>query len=161
MQNLWCCNVYCSITLTSACERANLGNFFYWIRDFRPFLSFLILLTGWMQMPYIMVTFYTLNFRLFSPGLIQLRKGLRGSYKWGEGGWYNRTKQERFKINCSYFGTERPFLSYDRRKWVLPLNFNHWGWTFCLLQQFTDFLQTLVLFLLYELVYAVFFPLPY
>ena len=41
-------------------------------------------------------------------------------------------------------------------------NFNHHGrWTFCLLQQFADFQQAVVLFLLDELVYPVFFPLPY
>ena len=41
-------------------------------------------------------------------------------------------------------------------------NFNHHGrWTFCLLQQFADFQQAVVLFLFDELAYPAFYPLPY
>ena len=76
------------------------------------------------------------------------------------------------------FGTGKPFiLCYMTAvKWFLGLlswgcsltqptvesNFNHWRWTFCLLRQFADFQQTLVLFFLDELLYAAFrSPLPY
>ena len=54
-------------------------------------------------------------------------------------------------------------LRFSLTQPTVESNFNHHGrWTFCLLQQFADFQQTLVLFLLDELLHAAFrSPLPY